>query len=151
MERARKGKTTQFPPTKRMRNMKMRITVEGKAYDVEVEILEESGAVAPATPPVAKPAAPSSAPAQSTPAPAKATGGPAPSASGNSFPSPLAGTVKTIKVSPGDKVTNNQEIMILEAMKMETSVYSPKDGVIKAVPVSVGQNVQSGTPLVEFE
>lgn len=131
--------------------MKMRITVEGKAYDVEVEILEESGTVAPATPPVAKPAASSSPPAQSAPATAQPAGGSAPSGSGNSFPSPLAGTVKTIKISPGDKVTNNQEILILEAMKMETSVYSPKDGVIKSIPVSVGQNVQSGTPLVEFE
>jgi biotin carboxyl carrier protein len=42
-------------------------------------------------------------------------------------------------------------MMVLEAMKMETSVSSDRDGVIKAVRVAAGDSVQSGQPLVDFQ
>jgi methylmalonyl-CoA carboxyltransferase small subunit len=40
---------------------------------------------------------------------------------------------------------------VLEAMKMEQSITSPRDGKIKAVKVAVGDTVPSGTVLIEFE
>jgi biotin carboxyl carrier protein len=40
---------------------------------------------------------------------------------------------------------------VLEAMKMEQSITSPRDGIIKDIKVSVGDTVPSGTALIEFE
>jgi biotin carboxyl carrier protein len=127
--------------------MKLRVTVEGKSYDVDVEILEGAPVAAPA------PAAPMSAPASAPAAPPKPAAPKAPATAGGAsvFPSPLAGTIRAIKVSVGDTVAHNQEILILEAMKMETPVAAPKAGRIKAILVSVGDAVQTGQALVEFE
>jgi glutaconyl-CoA/methylmalonyl-CoA decarboxylase subunit gamma len=131
--------------------MKLRVTVEGKTYEVDVEIVGEqppAGAPAPSSsaqfaprPAATAPPPPSAAPA----APKAASGG------GKTFPSPLAGTVRTIHVKPGDTVELDQEVMILEAMKMETSVSASAAGTIKAVLVNVGDAVTSGQPLFEFE
>ncbi len=129
--------------------MKLRITVDGKTYDVDVEVLEDEGGAPPAAP---RPAAPVAAPAPvAASAPPPAPAAPAPSAGGaGSFPSPLAGTIRAIKVKVGDSVAANQEIMTLEAMKMETAVSAPSAGTIKAIHVSVGDSVQAGQPLVDI-
>jgi len=44
----------------------------------------------------------------------------------------------------------NQELMVLEAMKMETSVYAPAAGTVKGILVKEGDAVQSGQALIEF-
>jgi acetyl-CoA/propionyl-CoA carboxylase biotin carboxyl carrier protein len=91
-----------------------------------------------------------------------ATGGRAPkrkisshhSSSGSSDKSikaPMQSTVVKLAVTAGDKVVEGDQILVLEAMKMEQSISSPRDGVIKAVRVSVGETVPSGTVLIEFE
>ena len=143
--------------------MKLRVTVQGKTYEVDVEVLESNGgsavqqapAPAPAAPaPAQQPAAPQPAPAPSHPAPAqdKSSQPEATAAAGdNVFPAPLAGTVRTIHVKPGDTVEANQEMMVVEAMKMETNVSAPGAGKIKSVLVNVGDAVSAGQPLVEFE
>jgi len=93
---------------------------------------------------------------------ASATGGRAPkrkisshhgsSGAGNkSIKAPMQSTVVKLAVAAGDKVVEGDQILVLEAMKMEQSISSPRDGVIKAVKVSVGETVPSGTVLVEFE
>ena len=93
---------------------------------------------------------------------AGATGGRAPkrkisshnssSGAGNkSIKAPMQSTVVKLAVAAGDKVVEGDQILVLEAMKMEQSISSPRDGVIKAVKVSVGETVPSGTVLVEFE
>ena len=93
---------------------------------------------------------------------ASATGGRAPkrkisshhgsSGAGNkSIKAPMQSTVVKLAVAVGDKVVEGDQILVLEAMKMEQSISSPRDGVIKAVKVSVGETVPSGTVLVEFE
>lgn len=129
--------------------MKLRITVDNEVFEVDVEILEEAGAAVPAprpasAPKASTPAAPAPAAAESAPAAAPVAAG------GNTFPAPIAGTIRMIKVKPGDQVAVDQEIMILEAMKMETSVNSSQAGTIKAVLVKEGDAVQSGQALVEF-
>jgi acetyl-CoA/propionyl-CoA carboxylase biotin carboxyl carrier protein len=93
---------------------------------------------------------------------ASATGGRAPkrkisshhgsSGAGNkSIKAPMQSTVVKLAVAAGDKVVEGDQVLVLEAMKMEQSISSPRDGVIKAVKVSVGETVPSGTVLIEFE
>ena len=74
------------------------------------------------------------------------------SGAGNkSIKAPMQSTVVKLAVAAGDKVVEGDQILVLEAMKMEQSISSPRNGVIKAVKVSVGETVPSGTVLIEFE
>ncbi len=129
---------------------KLRITVNGVVYEVDVEVLQdddvEAGValgspIAAPLPPAVAPVAPVAAPAPKAPAPA---------AGGKTLTSPLPGVVKAIKAKEGDSVKENTPLVVLEAMKMETNISSPVDGVIKEIKVQVGQNVQQGEVLVAF-
>jgi biotin carboxyl carrier protein len=64
---------------------------------------------------------------------------------------PMPATVLAIHVAPGQPVERNDVVMVLEAMKMELPIRSPRDGVVKAVGCRVGELVQPGTRLVELE
>ncbi|GAA1263106.1 acetyl-CoA carboxylase biotin carboxylase subunit [Sphaerisporangium rubeum] len=55
--------------------------------------------------------------------------------------SPMPGTVLLVKVVPGERVTEGQPLMIVEAMKMEHTVTSPMDGVVADLPVRAGRPV----------
>lgn len=129
--------------------MKIRVTVEGKSYEVDIDILDDGGMMPRpqiVAPPPPRPAAP-------PPAAAAAHAAPKPPAAAGekALAAPLTGTIRSIRVKPGDEVAQNEEMMTLEAMKMETGVFSPRAGKIKAVFVSVNQAVQAGQPLAEFE
>jgi multidrug efflux pump subunit AcrA (membrane-fusion protein) len=63
----------------------------------------------------------------------------------------MPGRVLRILVAPGEQVTQGQALLVLEAMKMENEVKSPRDGVIAAVEVSAGKAVSAGEILVKFE
>ena len=125
--------------------MKLRITVEGKIYEVDVEVVESDDS----------PAAPQSrmAPMAGAPlippplpfAPAVASAG------GRACLAPIAGTVSRVLVSPGARVRQNDVVLILEAMKMESNVLAPADGVVKSVNVTNGYRVVQGQVLVEFD
>jgi acetyl-CoA carboxylase biotin carboxyl carrier protein len=65
--------------------------------------------------------------------------------------SPLAGKVWTITVKEGDTVEEDDEIMVLEAMKMETPVYSSIDGTVKEIKVKKGDSVEEDDVLVVIE
>lgn len=127
--------------------MKMlRITLEGKTYEVGVEVLEE-GAPAPLSTGTAPVVPPSSAASPAAP-PAAAV----PLAAGcRLVTSPMAGSVFKCLVKPGDAVTVNQVVVVLDAMKMETPVVSPFAGTVKVVLVKVGDAVDEGLPLVQIE
>ena len=124
---------------------KLRITVDGKTYDVEVEILgSKIASVAPAAAPVVS--APAAAPA--APAPQAA---PAPAAAGaNDIACPLAAVVVAVNVKEGQKVKAGDLLVTLEAMKMNTPVNATKDGTVTKVYVAAGQSVQEGEPLVSM-
>ncbi|GAB5444464.1 MAG: biotin attachment protein [Fuerstiella sp.] len=62
----------------------------------------------------------------------------------------MPGTVFKVLTQPGDKVTEGQPVLILEAMKMEMEVPAPVDGTIAAVNVAVGQQVSSGQVLASI-
>ncbi|MCB0153173.1 MAG: biotin/lipoyl-binding protein [Anaerolineae bacterium] len=134
---------------------KLRVTVNGVAYDVEVEILEdeeETGYGYDATqmrpPPVAPVAAAPSAPPIAPPRPPAA-----PSAGGDSknLTSPVPGVVRGIKVKVGDAVKELTPLIIIETMKMETIISSPVEGKIKSIEVEASQDVKQGQVLVTFE
>lgn len=63
----------------------------------------------------------------------------------------MPGKVVAIDVAPGDEVTRGQRLLIIEAMKMENDVKSPKDGVVKAIRVAAGDAVEAGQALVELD
>lgn len=64
---------------------------------------------------------------------------------------PLPGTIITVLVKPGDKVTMGQKLLTMEAMKMENNVLSEKDGTVKVVNVKPGMTVAQNEVLVEIE
>ncbi|ANQ48315.1 biotin/lipoyl-binding protein [Flammeovirga yaeyamensis] len=64
---------------------------------------------------------------------------------------PLPGTIVSLKVAAGDKVTAGDLLMTMEAMKMENNVLAEADGVVGTVKVSEGQSVLQGEVLVEME
>ena len=130
---------------------KFKIKVDGKEYLVE---MEEIGAVAPAAPVAPAPVAPAPAPAAPASEPA-AEASPAPAApvsvapaGADAMPSPMPGTILRILVNVGDTVTENQPLMILEAMKMENEIVASKAGVVSGIHVANGQVVNTGDALI---
>ena len=63
---------------------------------------------------------------------------------------PMPGLILDLKVAPGDVVKKGDVVLILEAMKMENSIKSPGDGVVKAVNVSLKQSVEKNQVLIQF-
>jgi len=64
---------------------------------------------------------------------------------------PMPATVLSINVAAGQAVKRNDVVMVLEAMKMELPIRSPRDGVVKAIRCEAGELVQPGATLVELE
>ncbi|MBU3666691.1 MAG: acetyl-CoA carboxylase biotin carboxyl carrier protein subunit [Chthoniobacterales bacterium] len=134
---------------------KLRVTVDGKVYEVLVEILdkgEESPAEkrrsAWASPGTAAPAPVASAHVAAPPT-AKPVQHHAPAAAGE-VPSPLAGKVVSVDVQAGQKVEANDQLITLEAMKMNTYVFAPAAGTIEAILVKPGDAVEEGQALVKL-
>ena len=117
----------------------LRITVNGTAYDVQVEELGTSSAPAASVPAQAAAAAP--APAAK---PAAASG----AAGSVVVKAPMPGTVVKIEVSAGQAVKAGDDLVFIEAMKMETPVKAPKDGTVVTIDVAKGESVDSGKVLV---
>jgi biotin carboxyl carrier protein len=122
-----------------------RITLNGKSYDVVAEIIGEESNAAPTG--GARPAR-SGAAAGAAPAPQPAAAAPT---GGGSVPSPLAGKVVSIDVAIGAQVKAGQQVITLEAMKMNTVVSAPNAGTLKAVHVSAGDAVEEGQALLTIE
>ena len=122
------------------------ITVNGVAYDVQVD---EVAAGAPA--PVAAPT-PVAVPAPATPAaPAAPAAAPAAPADAQTVSAPMPGTIVNVPVSAGQQVTKGQVLVVMEAMKMENEIMAPSDGTVASVMVKKGDSVENGTPLVALQ
>ncbi|MBR0446931.1 MAG: acetyl-CoA carboxylase biotin carboxyl carrier protein subunit [Clostridia bacterium] len=107
---------------------KFRITVNGNAYEVDVE---EIGAAAPA-------AAPTAAPVAAAPA------------GGTIITCPMPGTIIDIKANVGDTVAEGQILVVFEAMKMENEIVAPCAGTVASINVNKGDSVDSGSVLMSL-
>jgi oxaloacetate decarboxylase alpha subunit len=107
------------------------VEVEGVSYTVSVANGGDISGIAPVGGAVATPAASA-----------------LPATGGNPINAPLAGTVVKVLVQPGQAVTEGETIIILEAMKMETSISAPATGNIVEVRIQAGDNCAVGDVLV---
>lgn len=118
-----------------------RIKMNGKTYEMEIELIEEGKPKkvqpAPVAPkPVVKEPVIVEEPVEANP---------------NAITAPMPGSIIQVMVKPGDEVAENDVILILEAMKMENEVCAPRTGKIKTIFVAEGQAVSADAPLFEME
>jgi biotin carboxyl carrier protein len=121
---------------------RLRITVEGKTYEVTVELPTETAASASvASAGVTAPAV-SAAPVSTSSAAAAGPG---------VVVSPLGGNLVAINVKVGQAVKAGEQLATLEAMKMNTYINAPADGKVAEILVEVGTAVQEGQGLIRIE
>lgn len=120
--------------------MKLKVTVNGIAYDIEVEVEEQEarpmGAIVIGGSGSQNNAAPTTASVRAT--------------SANAVTAPLAGSVARILVNEGDEIEAGQVLLVLEAMKMETEITAPAAGKVASILVEPGDAVQGGQALIEL-
>jgi biotin carboxyl carrier protein len=128
--------------------MKLKITVDGKLYEVDVEVSDPKLEGPAYYPPMHArlPAAPSAASDGARLSAAAPTGD-----ESKVCRSPLAGTVFRIDATVGQAINENDVLLVLEAMKMETVITAPFAGTVKAINAGVGDAVKQGQVLVEIE
>ncbi|MBK8803549.1 MAG: biotin/lipoyl-binding protein [Fibrobacteres bacterium] len=125
---------------------KLRITVEGKTYEVVVETIDDTSTGAARVAPRAAAAAPAAVASAPAPVAKPAAGG-----SAASVRSQLAGRIVSVDVKEGDAVKAGQQMLVLEAMKMNTPVTAPKDGKVAKIHVAAGETVEEGQALLDVE
>ncbi len=127
--------------------MKLKVTIDGKTYEVDVEVAPEAPPVLP-TFTVQSPATIIAA------APAGAAAG------GNGdgvineekvCRSPVSGIVVKSNARPGQSILPGDILFVLEAMKMETEITAPQAGKVASVKVNAGDSVKSGQVVLEWE
>ena len=129
--------------------MKLKIGIDGKEYEVEIEVLEDDAVAGGYLPPHG--------PATTVQPIAVPTPGlPIPPVDENVDEakvcrSPVAGLVVKMNVQAGQELQTNDLMMVLEAMKMETNITAPSAGKVKKVNVAQGDAVKVNQVLVEFE
>lgn len=123
---------------------KFKIAIDGKEYLVEMEEIGGTPAPAPVAAPVATPT-PAAPVVEEAPAPVAA---PSSAAGADALQAPMPGTILRILVNVGDAVSENQPLMILEAMKMENEIVATSAGTVTGIHVSQGQSVNPGDGLI---
>lgn len=125
---------------------KFNITVNGTAYEVEVEEVKAQAAAAPKAAPKAPAApAPKAAPAPQV-APKKAAV--AAGAGEHSIDAPMPGKIVKLVAAEGQAVKAGDTLLILEAMKMQNEIAADADGTVKTFNVAAGQSVKAHESLV---
>jgi methylmalonyl-CoA carboxyltransferase small subunit len=127
--------------------LKLKLTIDGNVYEVDVEATEPEkprSSAAHGSPP--RPAAP-----PMIPLPPAANGNAPVADESKVCRSPVAGVVVKITAQAGQAIQANDVLMVLEAMKMETTITSPVAGRLIRVNAAVGDSVQGGQVLAEFE
>ena len=132
--------------------MKLKITIDGKQYEVEIEA-EDSEPVRSGAPAVYASARVAAPVAAAPPPPVTNGGGAGPAVADESkvCRSPIVGIVVSVNAQDGQEVQQNDPVLVLEAMKMETTITSPVSGRVKKVYSQAGESVQMNQVLIEFE
>ena len=112
--------------------MKYKVTLNNRTYEVEVEegkamLIDEYEAYAPAAPAPVAAAAPGA---------------------GELVKSPMPGNILKINVTQGQKVSEGDVLLVLEAMKMENEIVATKSGTVAQIVTAKGAVVETGAPLV---
>ena len=128
--------------------MKYEITLNGRTYEVEVEIAKpmtagEFNSFMPA--PVAAAEVPAAVPVAAAPAASAAAGV---TAAGECVAAPMPGNILNVSVTEGQAVKEGDLLVILEAMKMENEIFAPCAGTVKQVLVRKGSTVDTGAAMV---
>lgn len=84
------------------------------------------------------------------PAPKRAKGAGVATATGDSVAAPMQATVVKLAVEDGQEVTEGELVVVLEAMKMEQSIYAHRSGIVCKVDAPLGETVSSGHPLLSI-
>jgi len=130
---------------------RLKVTVDGKAYEVLVETFDEtpSSGIPVSAPPAPLPVAP--VPVTVAAPVAVATAAPKPQASGaGDVTSPLAGKLVSVEVTVGQDVQAGAQVATVEAMKMNTYIYAPKAGKVASVQVNPGEPVDEGAVILRI-
>ncbi|HKN24085.1 MAG TPA: biotin/lipoyl-containing protein [Candidatus Acidoferrum sp.] len=125
--------------------MKLKITVDGKTYEVEVEVAPEPPPVLPTFLTQSAPAIIPAAPTGSAPAGEEAAD------ETKVCRSPVSGIVVKSNVRNGQTIETGDILFVLEAMKMETEITAPIAGKVASVKVNAGDSVKSGQVVLEWE
>lgn len=117
------------------RRDQVQVEVDGRAFVVEVKT------VLPAEPEAM--AAPASVPPAARPVEAATP-------EAGMLVAPLPGTVKSVAVRPGQQVARGDELLVIEAMKMDNVIRAPQEGVIASVYIAENQRIAHGEPLLSY-
>lgn len=121
-----------------------KVTVDGKVFEVDVEILDDSGAAD-----IIQSSRPVRSSSDSSVSSALPTGSAA-TGTENEVPSPLSAVVVSVDVKEGDTVQEGDQLITLEAMKMNTLVTAPVSGTVRAILISSGAAVEEGQALLKI-
>jgi methylmalonyl-CoA carboxyltransferase small subunit len=127
--------------------VKLKITVDQKVYEVEVEVAEPEPVQLPPAGYLMNPAA------------VRVPAAPAARPGADSGPvnedkvcrSPINGIVVKVAAQEGQSIQPGDTLLVLEAMKMETNITAPMAGKISKINVAGGDTVAAGQVVVEFE
>lgn len=129
--------------------MKLKITVDGKLYEVDVEVSEPERAKPGFVAPIGQVRVPAAPPLPAAPAPTADLGSVADES--KVCRSPFAGTVSRVEAQVGASIQPHEVLVVIEAMKMETSITAPSAGKVAKIHVAAGDAVKQGQVLIEFE
>jgi len=116
--------------------VKLRISLEGESYDVDVEILPETSAEPDEFESLDVPASVLRPPPVDDTLP-----------DDKICRSPIAGVVVSVAASVRQRLRRDDPVLVIEAMKMQTTIGAPVDGIVDAVHVAPGESVKPGQPL----
>ncbi len=120
---------------------KFRITVNGQAYDVDVEEIKGGQAASPIN------TAPVQVAQNTTPSPAPVSSG---GTGSTKVVAPMQGKIVAVNVSEGEMVESGDVVAILEAMKMENEIVASEAGTVATVDVAAGQAVDVGDLIISL-
>lgn len=127
-----------------------KVVVNGIPFEVEMQGTQLTEDNLPNVDTTSAPDAPAAAPAEQ-PAAAASASNASEAGKGNPVKAPLPGVVTKVLVKAGQAVKKGENILVLEAMKMENNITAESDGTVTAVCVNPGDSVLEGTVLLTID